>query len=805
MTFLLDLRLALRSFLRTPGFTAVVLLTLALGIGANATMFSVTRSLLLQALPYEEPDRLVALWQTLPDEGVFRNPLSAPNFFDWRDEARSFEGMALYDDVTLDLVEQGEAESLHGLSVTSGYFELLRARPLVGRTFLREDEDMHAQPVAAISHGLWLRRFGGAPSVVGRSVVIGGRPTVLVGVLPPAFRAPASTGQELFVPFSRDPAGEDRGTNAYSALARLRPGVSLTAANAELGTVARAVNRRHPDTKQGWSATAVDLRQDLAGDTARPLLLLQGAVFLLLLIACTNVANMLMVRGAARMQEMAIRDALGATRAQVFVRYLAEGLVLGLAGGVLGVAMAGTVIRLTPGMWAHTNTLGALRHPVLDPAVLAFAVALTLATSLAFGLFPVFQAQRSDLHPRLQRHTQGSPAMVRLRSLLVMGEVSLATVLLLGCGLLLRSFFKVATTDPGFDSRQVVAFRLGLPQARYPEDLDVQGFNRELVRRLGTLPGVESVGSVGYPPLRRSYWSATFHAGEAALSPGSWSDQACINIAGPGYLETLRVPLLQGRDFSRIEGSVPEAIVNASFARRFFPSESPLGKHLQVGFTSAVAPRGTLFEIVGVTGDQRTYTLEEAPEPTVLVSTHDMPSRSAWYVLRSRLPVGALAEPIRAQVAAMDGQIAVRDLTDLDTLAAQNLGDRRQVLLVLGVFAALALMLSGLGIYGVVAFSVAQRMREISLRMALGAEVRGILYIVLRQGMAPVLLGGLTGLAAFAASGRLLASQLYGVQTSDPLALLLALVLLSLTALLACLVPALRAARTEPARILRSE
>lgn len=805
MTFLLDLRLAVRSFVRTPGFTAVVLLTLALGIGANATMFSVTRSLLLQALPYEEPDRLVALWQTLPDEGVFRNPLSAPNFFDWRDEARSFEGMALYDDATLDLVEQGEAESLHGLRVTSGYFELLRVRPLLGRTFSRDDEDLHAPPVAMISHGLWLRRFGAAPSVVGRSVVLGGRPTVVVGVLPPAFRAPTSTGQELFVPFPRDRSGENRGMNAYSALARLRPGVSLAAASAELGTVARAVNRRNPDTRQGWSATAVDLRRDLAGDTARPLLLLQGAVFLLLLIACTNVANMLMVRGAARMQEMAIRDALGATRSHVFVQHLAEGLVLGLAGGALGVAMAGAVIRLLPVLWADTNTLGALRRPVLDPAVLAFAVALTLATSLAFGLFPVFQGERGDLHPRLQRNTQSSPVMVRLRSVLVLGEVALATVLLLGCGLLLRSFFKVATTDPGFDPHQVVAFHLGLPHARYPEDLDVQRFNRELVRRLETLPGVESVGSVGYPPLRRSYWNASFHVGETAPPVGSWPDQACINIAGPGYLETLRVPLLQGRDFSRGEGSAPEAIVNASFARRYFPSENPLGKHLQVGFTSSVAPEGTLFEIVGVMGDQRIYALEEAPEPAVLVSIDHIPSGGAWFVVRSRLPVGALAEPIRAQVAALDGQLAVRDLTDLDTVAAQNLGDRRQVLLLLSVFAVLALMLSGLGIYGVVAFSVAQRMREISLRMALGAEVRGILCIVLRQGMAPVLLGGLAGLAAFAVCGRLLASQLYGVTASDPLALLLALVLLSPTALLACLGPALRAARTEPAAILRSE
>jgi predicted permease len=804
MTILPYFKQAVRSFLRTPGFTAVVLGTLALGIGANTAMFCATRSLLLRPLPYAEPDRLVALWGTLPAKGVFHNPLSAPNFFDWRDGARSFEGMALYTDETQDLASSGEAESLQGLCVTSGYFELLRVRPLLGRTFVREDEDPHAQPVAIISHGLWLRRFGGEPSVVGRSVRLGGRPTLLVGVLPSGFRAPAAEGQDLFTPFPRDPAGENRGMNAYSALARLRSGVSVAQARAELGAVARAVNERYPAESQGWSATVVDLRRDLAGASARPLLMLQGAVFLLLLIACANVANMLLVRGATRIHEIAIRNALGATFRDLVAQYLPEGLLLGLAGGLLGVAMAWGAIRVMPVLWADTNALGILRAPELDLAVLAFAFALTLATSLVFGLVPVLHARRGQIQTRIQRDSQSSPAMVRLQGLLILGEVALATVLLLGSGLLLRSFFNVAATDPGFDPNQVITFCVGLPETRYSTDEKVRSFNRELVRRLEALPGVERVGSGGYPPLRRNQWATRIHVGQIALPSAHWPDQADINLAGPGYLETLKVPLLQGRGFSRTESPTPEAIVNASFVRRYFPGADPLGKLLQVGLTSSVAPEGTPFEIVGVMEDQRTNTLEEPPGPAVLVSIHHIPYGSAWFVLRSRLPLGALAGSIRAQVAALDGQLAVRELTDLATLVDRNLGDRRQPLVLLIVFGALALVLSGLGIYGVVAFNVAQRTREIGIRMALGAAVPRILVLVIRQGMRAVTLGGLVGLAAFIVLSRFLSSQLYGVRASDPLAILLTLGLLFQTALLACLGPALRAARVAPAEALRA-
>ncbi len=798
--FLSSLRHALRSFLRTPGFTVTVLLTLALGLGANTAMFSVIDAMVLRPLPYPEADRLVALYALEPKEGNFL--LSAPDFFDWRDGARDVEGMALYREDTQDLGGTGEAESVPVLQVSRGFFELLRARPLLGRTFQSPDEPLGSPTTILLSHGLWSRRFGANPQVIGQSVLLGGTPMEVLGVLGPDFRFPGSKKAEVYRVIRRDPEGRNRGAHSFKGLARLRPGATLDQARADLARMAQAVNERNPRYHTGWSATLDDFHTEVLGEGRRPLLLLLGAAGLLLLITCTNVANLFLARSVGRIREVAIRRSQGAEHRHLLTQFLAEGVLMGLGGGLLGLGLAQGILRILPELLPGVAQLNHVQAMGLEPTVLAYALVLSLGCSLVFALVPVLHARGLRPIQLGPQATQGGGRVGKLRSLLVFSEVAMATLLLLGSGLLLHSFFKVFRTHPGFDTHQVVTFEVATPAQQAKEDRGKRAFQAELTRRLAALPGVQRVTCTGGIPLGDDSRVA-FSPGPADLPMDQWP-ATDFQIADAGYLETLRVPLLAGQNL-RVGDTVPRVLVNATFARTFFPRGDALGKPLQFGYESERAPVGTPFEIAGILGDQRSVALHKPPRPSVILPQEFIPPRVASFLLRTEHSAAALAGAIRAQVAAVDGSVAVRNLTDMDTVLREHLGDRRHLLTLLGGFTLLALLLSGIGIYGVVSHTVAQRTQEFGLRMALGAQVAQVLRMVLGQGLSMVALGGALGVLLFLGLRRLLEAHLYGITPSDPQSAGLALALLFATALLACCIPALRAARVDPMVALRNE
>ncbi|MBI1752580.1 MAG: ABC transporter permease [Acidobacteria bacterium] len=807
-TFLIDFRLALRSLLKSPLFTVTAVLTLALGIGANSAMFSAIRGLLLKPLPYREPERLVALWESRPGQAQPRLPFSAPNFFDWKDAAAAgLEGMSIVSRGTLDLRTGGEPQPVSVLQVSPSFFDLLGARAHLGNTFAPGMDRPGQNQVVVLSQGLWRREFGADPAVVGRSVTLGGQPHTVIGVMPEGFSYPSDHRQDLYTPFPRPLNDEGRGSHGYRAFGRLRPGVSLAAARTELAAIAQNLASLYPATNEGCSAEVRDFRADLLGAGAKPILLLMGAVGLLLLIACTNVANLFLARALSREREVALRAALGANRAQLFSRFLAEGLAIGLVGSALGLLLAALLLKVLPSVLPNTGNLNNVQNLGLDGWALLFTFACSFLVSLAFAAAPAWQLKPSQLNLQLRQGAKGSAAPGRLRSALVVGEVALAMLLLLSAGLLLRSFLKVMDTHPGFEAGGVATFTIELPETRYPQETQQEAFRAELERRLEQLPGVASAGSCQLGPFSGSGASTYVNIGPTSLSHVRWPHQADMNAVSPGFFKSLRIPLLEGRGLEPTDkaGARPVVLVNRTMARTLFPGGSALGQRLMLGVSSQAVPENSLWEIVGVVGDIHQRDLERAPRAMYFVPTSQVAGSPLTFYLRSTASFGALRAGIREQVNGLDRDLALRDFAALEDLVRDSAGDRRQTAILLGVFAALALLLAGIGIYGVVAFSVAQRTREIGIRMALGAQVSQVLSLILGQGLRLAAAGILLGLAGALFTGRLLASQLVGVSAVDPLTSLGVAALLCAIALLSCLAPALKAARVDPGAALRAE
>ncbi len=806
--FLLDLRQALRALLKAPAFTVTAVLTLALGIGANTAMFSAIRGLLLKPLPYRDPGALVALWETRPAKGEARFPLSTPNFFDWKDRAtRTFEGMSVVNPITFDLAGNGDPRRVSALQVSPGFFELLGAHPRLGTTFNPDMDLRGREKVVVLGHGLWRGQFGSDPAVLGRSITLSGEPHTILGVMPAGFLYPSESTQDLYLPLVRPATGEDRGSHGLRAFGRLRPGVALAAAQSELSAIAQDLEKLYPQFNEGSAARVLDLRGDLLGDGSKPLLLLLGAVGLLLLIACTNVANLFLTRAIAREKEVAIRASLGASRRQLLSLFLAEGLVTGLAGALLGLGVAALALRALPSILPNTGDLNQIQSLALDPWALAFTLGVSLATSLLFGLVPAWQTREVNLNEGLRSGAKGSAASGRLRSALVVGEVALAMLLLLSTGLLLRSFVKVMGTHPGFESKGVTAFELDLPARRYAQESQQEAFRLELERRLAQLPGVSAVGSALMAPLSGGNMTTSVNVGPTDAPSSRWSHRAAVNIVSPGFFESLRIPLRQGRTLLPSDDARGRrvVVVNETLARTFFPEGRAVGRQLLVGVSGEITPKRTPWEIVGVVGDVRHRSLEQAPTPALLMPCAQMPIGTFAFFLRSPAPFPALNGAIRQQVRGLDGEVALDRFEPFENQVRKSLGDRRQTLVLLATFAGLALLLAGIGIYGVVAYGVTQRTREIGIRMALGAQIREVLSLVLGQGLRLTLGGVALGALAALFTGRLLASQLVGLGSMDPLTCLGVAALLCAVALLACLAPALRAARVDPAITLRSE
>ncbi|HEX8501477.1 MAG TPA: ABC transporter permease [Pyrinomonadaceae bacterium] len=802
-TFLQDARYGLRVLRKRPGFTAVALAVLALGVGANTAIFSVVNAVLLRPLPYPGSERVVAFDAVNPSKGVKESNMSAPDFEDWKAQARSFEALTIYTEGGSNLTGGGEPERVNAAWVGTDFFRAMGVGAARGRALLPEDEATGAADVVVISHGLWQRRFGSDPGAVGRSVEMGGRSREVVGVMPPGFDFPRRA--EVWGPLQLEAAKEARDNRSYQVLGRLREGGTLEAAQAELDTIAARLAESYPVTNSGWGVDLDPLKEETVGEMRPALLLLLAGVALVLLIACANVANLLLARAAGRRREVALRLALGASRLRIVRQMLTESLLLAVAGGALGAGLSLWLTDLLVAL-APANT-PRLAEASVDANVLLFAAGATLLTGLAFGIVPALQASKADLGESLKEGGRGAAGgRSRVRSALVVSEVALSLLLLAGAGLLVKSFARLQAVNPGFDSGGVLTARVSLPGARYKEPAQKAEFYAALTERLNALPGVEAAGATTSLPLggsNLSVWRGFIPEGRPATPEAS--EGASYAVVTPGYFRALRIPVRAGRDFDeRDDANSPKvAVVNETLARKFFAGQDPVGRHIAI-WRDEDFPR----RIVGVVGDTKPQSLDAEDAPQVYV-----PARqdAAWggFSLAVRARGGddpaALAPAVREAVRALDRQLPVYDVKTMGKVLGDSTAYRRVTVFLMAGFAAAALLLAGVGLYGVLSYTVAQRTREIGIRMALGARGRDVLGLVVRQGMLLTLAGLGLGLAGALLLTRLMEGLLYGVSAADPEVYALVALLLAAVALVACLVPARRATKVDPMVALRYE
>jgi len=794
---------------KNRGFTVVAVLALALGIGANTAIFSVVNTVLLRPLPFAQPDQLVMLWGAEEGAGEGQRHVSSyPDFRDLRDQTGSLAYAAAYGRNGATLAGGGdEPELISGAVVAADLFPLLGVGPALGRVFTREEDQPDGPRVIVLGHGLWQRRFGSDPKIIGRELQISGRSTTVIGVMPAEFKFPTEAERiDYWMPLASDATAaariNERGSHFLRVVARLRPGVTLEGAQAELATIASRLEQQYPETNTGLGVRLVSLHEDLVGRVRPALLVLLGAVGCVLLIACANVANLLLARAASRAREMAIRTALGASRWRVIRQLLTESLLLSLVGGGVGLLLALWGIDLLVGV--SPADIPRARDIGLDGRVLGFTVMVSVLTGVFFGLAPALQASKTNLNESLKEGSRGSTEGLRsnrVRSLLIVSEVALSLVLLVGAGLLIKSFLRLQGVNPGFESENVLTVNLSLPRLKYPEPERQKIFFREALARFKSVPGVESVGAVNILPLSGNDRSNTFTiAGQPKPVPGQEPD-AASRVISPDYFSALGIPLRRGRAFTErdTETAPLVLVVNETFARRFFPGAEPLGQRI-------VLDDDKMREIVGVVGDVRHEGLDAPAEPEYYMPYLQTPERSMTFVARTSLnnPT-ALGGALRDVLKGMDKDLYIPGTKTMDELRAASVAERRFSTLLLAVFAGVALLLAVVGIYGVTAYSVTRRTHEIGLRIALGAQAADVLKLVVGQGMFLALVGVAVGLAASFALTRVMANLLYEVSATDPLIFAGIALLLTAIAFIACYLPARRATKVDPMIALRYE
>jgi len=799
-----DLRYGARMLLKQPGFTLIAVVTLALGIGATTAIFSVVNAVLLQSLPYRDAKQLVAV--SLNDnDGEFGNTGFA-TFVDWQARAKSFEQLALIRSWGGVLTGQGEPERMNGLRVTPEYFKLLGVAPALGRDFRREENRPDARFVVAISHALWQRRFNGDPHVVGKPIVLSGQTYTVIGVMPRGFEDLLAANfyqrAEVWGPLGYDVTQSSacRTCQHLKAFGRLKDGVTSEQARTEMNAIAAALKQEHPTEYPVASAVVFGLQDEFVKGIRPALYLLLIAVSLLLLIACANVANLLLARATDRAREMAVRAALGAGRFRIIRQLLVESLLLAGLGAALGLVLA--VWGVEALMALKPATLLKLQTAAIEARVLTFAAAVSLLTGVLFGLAPAWQASKSDLQLALKGSDRRLSAGGRLRSLLVVSEIALALALLIGAGLLLKSFVRLLNVKPGFEPGKLITMMVPASGAKYDQEEAVRQFYREVLERVSKLPGVEAAGVVSNLPLFGNYDSSGFHIEEKPLpNPADAPDVQRYGVS-PDYLRAMRINLLRGRGFTEQDGvNAPlVALISQTAAQRFWPNEDPLGKRVRIG-----GIKDPLRTIVGVVPDVLHNGLEDGPDTQAYVP------HAQWTDSFMQLTVRTAAEPagviaaIRREIKAVDKDIPLYQIATMEQLVETTTAQRRFTLLLAGVFAALSLLLAGLGIYSVIARSVAQRTREIGIRMALGAQTGDVLRLIVGQGLKLALLGVGIGLAGATAITRLMKTLLFGVSPTDPLTFGGVALLLVGVALLACWIPARRAAKVDPMIALKCE
>jgi predicted permease len=782
-----DLRYAVRTLRRSKGLTLVAVTVLALGIGGTTVMYSVVAGTLLRPLPFPEADRLVRLYSS---EGPgWRGSSSYEDFQDWRGETRSVELMTAVEWRDENLARDGRAERLNGVRVSRDFFALLGVTPALGRTFTTAAYAGQADEVI-LGHDVWQHWFAGAPDVLGTSLALSGHIYTVVGVLPDGAGMPSSSGVGVYRPLGPD-AARGRGDHYLQVLGRLAPGATVAQANAELDALSRQLEAAFPTTNTGRSALVLSWHDQMVESLRPSVLLLFGAVLLVLVIACANVANMLIARATARQPELAVRFALGASRARVVRQLLTESALLAALGGGLGLLVAAWGIDLARAI--------APRSPViviaLDPGVLAFGVVVAVASVLLFGLVPALRATGADLQAAIRAGARGvAVGPTRLKNALVVAQVALSFALLVGAGLLGQSFVKVSGVDPGYDPTRVVTFRVALPPQR-----DARAYFARLLERVRALPDVESAGLVNYLPLSNSNYSGGFEIEGQTYAPGR-TPEAEYMFATPGYFQTMRAHLVAGRGIEeqdRADGR-RVAVVNQTLARRYFPGANPIGARFNL-------ENDDFYEIVGVVADMRRWGPAAEPVPEIYMSFVQAPTSTMALAARGRGDPAALAVALRGAAMAVDPEQAVYEVTTLDKSLDESLRPRRTLMTFLAVFAAVALALAAIGLYGVLAVNVAQRRRELGIRMALGAAPANVRGLVIGHGLRLVLVGVAVGAAAAAALARLLGWMLFGVSGWDPATYAVVALGLCAVALLATWLPARRATRIDPMTALRAE
>jgi putative ABC transport system permease protein len=801
-SLLQDIRYALRTLWKTPGFTLTAIAALAIGIGANTAIFTVVKGVLLTPLPYPDSQNLVMVWDSKPSRGWAKFAVSPGNFLDRRRDARSFEQIVAFQQATIVDAGGPEPVSRDGYAVSDGFFAMVRTQPTRGRAFLPEEFTPGKGRVAVLSDGLWKSRFGGRDDVLGQPVTLSGDPYTIVGVMPPDFRMPSRS--ELLIPLAFDAKdAEQRGGHYLTTMARLAPGVTAEAADQEMKALAAVSETAHPDSNNGWTARVTPLFEQMVAAVRPALLMLSAAVGFVLLIACANVANLLLARSETRRAELAVRSALGARRGRLVRQLLTESVVLAVVGGALGLLMAYWGIDVLRGL--RPDSLPRLESIHLDAAVLLFTGGIAVLTGLIFGTAPAFVASRTRISETLK---EGGRAVVpaagrRLRGVLVTAQVALSLVLLIGAGLQVRSLVRLLHVDPGFDTTNVLSLDVSLPERRYPDGPAQSAYFEKAVEAVRALPGVVSAAAVSTVPLtgNQIIFSLEELEGRPPAAPGDHQSAYWFAVT-PDYFATLKLPLKRGRllEARDTAGAPRVMLINESFARRMFPGEDPIGRHVRVGIDS-----DTRREIVGIVGDIR----HDGLDADVTMQMYEPLAQRAWdtmsIVARTTVPPATLGSAARQAILGLDREQPVSSAETFDEIVARSTAQRRFSLLLMTVFAASALVLTAIGLYGVVSYFVSLRTHEIGVRLALGATRREILALVVGQGMRMALAGVVLGLATAFAGMRLLSSLLFGISATDPLTFITVAAGVAAVTLCASAFPAWRAARVSPSTALRSE
>lgn len=812
-----DLRFGVRQMAKAPGFAIATILTIALGIGATTSIFSLVNAVLLRPLPFVDPDRLVVAGPTndrRPEPANTANASSYPDFFDWRSQNHSFSTLAECRDNTFTLTGAGDPRHLDGEVVSADFFKALGVEPALGRGIVMDDEKVGSH-VVVLGHELWRTAFSSDPAIVGRGITIDDKSYTVIGVMPQGFEFPIQTpapqlwtslADDAYDPTGDKPITAQRGAHMLGLVGRLKPGVTVDQATADLSVIARNLAAQYPDSNKHYSsARIISLLDYTVGDTRSALRMLFAAVLLMLLVACANVAGLLLARASRRRSEIAVRAAMGASRGQIVRQFLAESVLLSMIGGVLGICLAVLllhgVVRVLPADLPRASAI------TIDSQVLAFSLAVSFVTGLLFGVLPAMRTARVDPSVALRDGTRTATTgrgQHRLHNSLVIAQTAVGLVLLIGAGLLIRSFVRVLQVDPGFDRRNLLTASLSLPDNRYPRDKQIE-FYQDLLPRLRSMPGVVSV-SAGWPlPLSSSGIGISFDIEEHPVTE-SERNVSRASIAEPGYFQTLRIPLVRGREFQDTDTtkSKPVVVVNQTFANKYFPGEDPIGKRINPGLGDGVVTN-VKREIVGIVGDVKVGQLTREMVPEMYLPFTQSVITSPKLIIRTATDPVSLISALRAQVAQVDKSLPLFEVRTMDDVFSRSAAQQRFQALLVSAFAVISLLLSAIGLYGLLSYLVAQRTLEIGVRMALGAPRQSVLTMVLRRGMVLAAIGVALGIAASIALTNFLRGMLFGVRPLDALTFLVVSAVLLLVCLLASSGPAYRAAALDPVKTLRDQ